>query len=78
MATSSKQISRKKKTFSGFFVAFLKSTWNLEYFEKKYQSHSLSVTEIINSKTGSHLKYPESHLSCKASAENMLRGPKDC
>ena len=28
---------------------------NLEYFEKKDQSHSLSITEIINCKTGSDL-----------------------
>ena len=29
------QISRKLKTFSGFFIAFLKSTLNLEYFRGK-------------------------------------------
>ena len=28
---------------------------NLEYFEKKDQSHSLSMTEIINCKTSSYL-----------------------
>ena len=55
MATSSKPISRKPKTFSGFFITFLKSTLNLEYFEKKDQSHSLSITEIINCETGSYL-----------------------
>ena len=49
-------ISLKKKTFSRFFIAFLKFTLNLEYFEKKDQSHSLSITEIINCKTGSDLK----------------------
>ena len=36
-------------------MAFLKSTLNLEYFEKKYQSQSLSITEIINCETGSYL-----------------------
>ena len=50
------QISQERKTFSGFFIAFLKCTLNLEYFEKKDQSHSLSVTEIINSETSSYLK----------------------
>ena len=49
------QISRKLKTFSGFFIAFLKSALNLEYFEKKDQSYSLSITEIINCETGSYL-----------------------
>ena len=50
------QISQERKTFSGFFIAFLKCTLNLEYFDKKDQSHSLSVTEIINSETSSYLK----------------------
>ena len=50
------QISQQRISFSGFFIAFLKCTLNLEYFEKKDQSHSLSVTEIINSETSSYLK----------------------
>ena len=50
------QISQERKSFSGFFIEFLKCTLNLEYFEKKDQSHSLSVTEIINSETSSYLK----------------------
>ena len=33
----------------------MKSTLNLEYFEKKDQSHRLSVTQINNSKTSSYL-----------------------
>ena len=49
------QISLKPKSFSGFFIATLKSTLNLEYFEKKDESHSLSVTEINNCKTSSYL-----------------------
>ena len=36
-------------------MAFLKSTLNLEYFEKKDQSQSLSITEIINCEPGSYL-----------------------
>ena len=49
------QTSMKLKISSQFLIAFLKSTLNLEYFEKKNQSHSLSITEIINSETGSYL-----------------------
>ena len=45
----------KLKFCSQFFVAFLKSTLNLEYFEKKDQSHSLSINEIINCETDSYL-----------------------
>ena len=49
------KIFRNLKTFSGFFIAFLKSTLNLEYFERKDQSQSLSITEIIKCETGSYL-----------------------
>ena len=49
------QISRKMKTFFGFFIAFLKSALNFEYFERKDQSQILSITEIINCETGSYL-----------------------
>ena len=45
----------KLKTCSQFLIAFLKSTLNLEYFERKNLSHSLSITEIINCETGSYL-----------------------
>ena len=33
----------------------MKSTLNLEYFETKDQSHSLSITEINNCKASSYL-----------------------
>ena len=49
------QTSLKLKTCSRFFIAFVKSKLKLEYFEKKDQSHSLSITEIINCETGSYL-----------------------
>ena len=49
------QISQKLKTISRFFIALMKSTLNLEYFEKKDQSHSLSITQINNCKTSSYL-----------------------
>ena len=48
------QISPKPKTFSGFFIASMKSTLNSEYFETKDQSHSLSITELIDCETGSY------------------------
>ena len=51
------QISRKLKTFSKFFIVFLKSKLNLEYFERKDQSQSLSITEIINCETGTYLNF---------------------
>ena len=48
-------LSLKQKTFSGFFIAFLKSTWNGEQFEIKGESSSLSISEIIDSKRGGYL-----------------------
>ena len=48
------QISPKPKTFSRFFIASMKSTLNSEYFEKKDQSPSVSITEIIDCETGSY------------------------
>ena len=48
-------LSLKQKTFSGFFIAFLKSTWNGEHFEKKGESSSLNISEIIDSKGGGYL-----------------------
>ena len=49
------QTSLKLKICSRFFIAFLKSTLNLEHFEKNDQSYSLSITEIINCEKGSYL-----------------------
>ena len=55
MATSSKaDISETERFFRNFY-AFLKSTLNLEYFEKRDQSQRLTITEIINCETGSYL-----------------------
>ena len=48
-------LSLKQKTFSGFFIAFLKSTWNAEHFQKKGEPFSLSISEIIDSKRGGYL-----------------------
>ena len=49
------QLSLKQKTFSGFFIALLKSTWNGEHFQKKGESSSLSISEIIDSKRDGYL-----------------------
>ena len=48
-------LSLKQKTFSGFFIAFLKSTWNGEHFQKKGEPSSLSISEIIDSKRVGYL-----------------------
>ena len=48
-------LSFKQKRFYGFFIPFLKSTWNGEHFQKKGESSSLSISEIIVSKRGGYL-----------------------
>ena len=59
--------SLKQKISSGFFIAFLKSTWNGEHFEKKGESSSLSISEIIDSKRGGYLS------AWKALLQNSFR-----
>ena len=60
-------LSLKQKTFSRFFIAFLKSTWNGEHFQKKGESSSLSISEIIDSKRGGYLS------AWKALLQNSFR-----
>ena len=48
-------LSLKQKSFSVFFISFLKSTSNGEHFQKKGESSSLSISEIIDSKRGGYL-----------------------
>ena len=59
------QISIKLKPCSRFLIAFLKSTLNLMYFERKDQSHSLTITEIINCETGSYLNVQKAIFHAK-------------
>ena len=48
-------LSQKKKTFAGFFIAFLKRIWNLETFQKKHEYPSLIISEIIDAETRGYL-----------------------
>ena len=48
-------LSRKQKTFSGFFTAFLKCALNLEHFSKKDEYPSLIISEIINAERHGYL-----------------------
>ena len=43
------QVSRKQKTFSQFFSAFLKSSLYFKHFEQKDDSHSWGVSKITES-----------------------------
>ena len=48
-------LSQKQKTFSGFFLEFLKCALNLEHFEKKDQYPSLVISKVIDSERGGYL-----------------------
>ena len=60
-------LSLKKRLFLDFSIAFLKSTWNGEPFQKKRESSSLSIFEIIDSKIGGYLS------AWKALLQNSFR-----
>ena len=48
-------LSRKQKTSSGFFIAFLKYALNLEHLEQKDEYSSLVISRIIDSERGGYL-----------------------
>ena len=43
---------QKDRTFSEIFSSFLKSTFNFEHFQKKYDPHSRCISEIAASEKG--------------------------
>ena len=48
-------LSQKQKTFSGFFIGFLKCAWNLEHFLKKDEHPRLIISEIIDAEKGGYI-----------------------
>ena len=48
-------LSQKQKTFSGFFIAFLKCAWNLQFFQRKDEYPSLIISEIIDAERRGYL-----------------------
>ena len=48
-------LSQKQKSFSWFFIAFLKCAWNLEHFLKKDEYPSLIISEIIDAERRGYL-----------------------
>ena len=48
-------LSQKQKSFSGFFILFLKCKWNLEHFQKRHEYPTLSISEIIDPKKRGYL-----------------------
>ena len=48
-------LSQKQKSFSEFFIAFLKCALNLEHFQKKDEYPSLIFPEIIDAERRGYL-----------------------
>ena len=48
-------LTQKQKIFSGFFIAFLKCAWTLEYFQKKEEYPCLIISEIIDAEKCGYL-----------------------
>ena len=48
-------LSLKQKTFSWFFIAFLKFAWNLDHFKKKNKYPSPIISEIIDAERRGYL-----------------------
>ena len=46
---------QEQKTFSGFFITFLKGAWNLEHFPKKDEYPSVIISEIIDAEKRGYL-----------------------
>ena len=48
-------LSQNQKTFSWFFIAFLKYAWNLDPFQEKDEYPSLIISEIIDAERRGYL-----------------------
>ena len=48
-------LCQKQKTFSEFFIPFLKCGLNLEHFEQKDEYPSLLISRTFDSERGSYL-----------------------
>ena len=70
-------VSRKQKTFSSFFSSFLKSSLNLEHFQKKMTLMLMYFRNygVQNTWLDQCLKSP---VSKHPSKSNMVNAPKHC
>ena len=48
-------LSHKQKTFTGFFIKFLKCAWNLEHFQKKDEYPNLIISKFIDAERRRYL-----------------------
>ena len=48
-------LSQKQKISSGFFISFLKCTWNLQHFQEKDNYPTLIISEIVDAEIRGYL-----------------------
>ena len=48
-------LSQKQRTFSVFFIAFLKYAWNLQHFQENVEYPSLIISEISDGERRGYL-----------------------
>ena len=48
-------LSQKQKTFSAFFIAFLKCALNLEHLEEQDEYPSRVISKVIDSERGGYI-----------------------
>ena len=63
------QLSKKSETFCCLFISFLKSKLTFQNLEKN-EPHSLSISEIIDSKIPGYLN-PQEFLFVKSPLQSM-------
>ena len=51
--------SQKRRTFSAINIAFLESTQNFPYFEKRDQLHSLNIMQVIDPEKCGYFNAPK-------------------
>ena len=69
---------KNKKTFCGFFIAFLKCACNLEHFENKDEYHSLNYFRNYGLRKRWLLKRLKGRASEDHAVINVLTGSKHC
>ena len=70
-------LSRKQKTFSQFFSSFLKSSFNLEHFQKK-MTLIADVFPKLRTPKNMVRTMPKSPVSEDPTKSNMVNAPKHC
>ena len=73
-----RQLSQKRKLISGIFVAFLKSTWNFVYFEKKKPASEFKYIWSSSLRKIFFFECQKATTTEQASGVSPLKVPEHC